>query len=182
MSPSFSAATDDAIALYVVEVDQLAEWMQGLSETEQSWAKAQGFSAAYGQVITFPSALGGVASAAVGAGTKADRARNRFLSGALPFALPEGVYALASALEGQAAETFALGWLLGSYRFTRYADGAQARAQLVAPAGVEAARVEAIAAGECLTRDLINTPTADMGPEHLEAAARELAPVRLGNS
>jgi leucyl aminopeptidase len=81
----------------------------------------------------------------------------------LPFALPEGVYALASALEGQAAETFALGWLLGSYRFTRYADGAQARAQLVAPAGVDAARVEAIAAGECLTRDLINTPTAGHG-------------------
>ena len=175
MSPSFSATTDDAIALYAVEANQLVEWMQGLSKTEQSWAKAQGFSAAYGQVITFPSALGGVASAAVGAGTKVDRARNRFVSGALPFALPEGVYALASALEGQAAETFALGWLLGSYRFMRYADGAQARAQLVAPAGVDAARVEAIAAGECLTRDLINTPTPDMGPEHLEAAARELA-------
>jgi leucyl aminopeptidase len=113
--------------------------------------------------------------AAIGAGTTIDRARKRFLSGGLPFALPEGVYALASALEGQAAENFALGWLLGSYRFTRYAAGPHARAQLVAPAGVDAARVEAIAAGEFLTRDLINTPTADMGPEHLEAAVRQLA-------
>jgi leucyl aminopeptidase len=33
----------------------------------------------------------------------------------------------------------------------------------------------AIAAGECLTRDLINTPTSDMGPSELEAACVAMA-------
>ncbi len=37
------------------------------------------------------------------------------------------------------------------------------------------ARTEAIADGEFLTRDLINTPAGDMGPAELEAASRALA-------
>ena len=46
---------------------------------------------------------------------------------------------------------------------------------LVAPEGVDAARIEALAAAEALTRDLINTPAQDMGPAALELAARDLA-------
>ena len=49
------------------------------------------------------------------------------------------------------------------------------QAQLVAPRSVDADRIEAIAAGEALTRNLINTPAADMGPPHLEQAVRDLA-------
>ena len=45
----------------------------------------------------------------------------------------------------------------------------------MAPEGVDAARIEAIAKGEALTRDLINTPANDMGPVALEAAASALA-------
>ena len=48
-------------------------------------------------------------------------------------------------------------------------------ARLVPPASVDRARIETIAAGECLTRDLINTPANLMGPDELEAAARRLA-------
>ena len=40
-----------------------------------------------------------------------------------------------------------------------------AKARLVAPEGVDAARLEVIAAGEALTRDLVNTPASDMGPD-----------------
>ena len=46
---------------------------------------------------------------------------------------------------------------------------------MVAPAGVDAARITALAEAEFLTRDLINTPASDMGPEELESAARALA-------
>ncbi len=46
---------------------------------------------------------------------------------------------------------------------------------LVPPEGVDAARIAAIAAGECLTRQLINTPANLMGPAELQAAAEALA-------
>ena len=45
-------------------------------------------------------------------------------------------------------------------------------------AGLDPARILAIAEGEVLARDLINTPSNDMGPEALEAA--ELAGLRTG--
>ena len=72
-------------------------------------------------------------------------------------------------------EEAALGWLLETYRFDRYVKPAGAVASLVAPKGIDAKRIEVIAAGEVLTRDLINTPASDMGPFELEEAFRALA-------
>jgi len=68
-----------------------------------------------------------------------------------------------------------LGWLLAQYAFGRYRPAEGARARLVAPEGVDAARLLVLAEAEFLTRDLINTPANDMGPEALEAAARDMA-------
>ncbi|MEC7258107.1 MAG: leucyl aminopeptidase family protein, partial [Pseudomonadota bacterium] len=68
-----------------------------------------------------------------------------------------------------------LGWLLAGYRFDRYNKKKDRDVRLVAPAGVDADRVRIIAEAETLLRDLVNTPTSDMGPDALEAAARELA-------
>jgi leucyl aminopeptidase len=45
----------------------------------------------------------------------------------------------------------------------------------VCPEGLDAARLVAMAKGEALTRDLINTPAEDMGPAELEAAVLALA-------
>jgi leucyl aminopeptidase len=70
---------------------------------------------------------------------------------------------------------FALGWLLDTYRFGRYRKSDAPGARLVCPDGVDARRVEIIAAAECLTRDLINTPASDMGPADIESAVRAVA-------
>ncbi|VAW04363.1 Peptidase B [hydrothermal vent metagenome] len=75
---------------------------------------------------------------------------------------------------GRAGEE-ALGWLLAGYAFDRYRAQNPALARLIAPESVDAARLEVIAAGEALTRDLINTPASDMGPDDLEAACVDLA-------
>jgi leucyl aminopeptidase len=71
----------------------------------------------------------------------------------------------------------ALGWLLAQYRFDRYrpAKTGAALPQLKAPEGCDARRLEIIAAAEWLTRDLINTPANDMGPDALEEAFLALA-------
>ena len=89
--------------------------------------------------------------------------------------MPAGDYRVESGLPSEVAEVEALGWLLQSYRFNRYKAHAEMGASQVAPEGVDAARIEAIASGEKLARDLINTPSSDMGPDALEAAARDLA-------
>jgi leucyl aminopeptidase len=89
--------------------------------------------------------------------------------------LPAGAWRIATDLDPDAAAEAALAALLAQYRFARYRAAAVPPARLVPPPGVDAGRLAAIAAAEFLTRDLVNTPAADMGPAELEAALRSLA-------
>ncbi|NRB02734.1 MAG: leucyl aminopeptidase family protein, partial [Rhodobacteraceae bacterium] len=115
------------------------------------------------------------ARAVIGFGSAAKRARGRFALASGFSKLPQGVYQLTSDLPAGDLGTEALGVLLSGYRFDTYRTQAPAKAQLVAPEGIDAAQIEEIAASEALTRDLINTPASDMGPPDLAAAAEALA-------
>src|SRR5690606_27096161 len=90
-----------------------------------------------------------------------------------PAALPTGDWSLATTPEPAPLEALQLGWGLGTYRFTRYKPGGKAPAQLALDAP-DAEVVDVLAA--CVrVRDLVNTPTQDMGPDELEAATRAIA-------
>ena len=94
---------------------------------------------------------------------------------ALPDLLPEGSYALEGDLPEGAATRFALGWALGCYAFTRYKPRSRSFADLVWPREADRGRVERLARGIALARDLINTPAEDMGPAQLAQVAEDLA-------
>ena len=129
-----------------------------------------GFAAKLGEVLCLPGPDGSLRMALAGWGTEAARRRGRFPLAAAAAKLPAGRYALAPGGPAIDAELEALGWLLAGYRFGRYRAATPAAAELVCPEGVDAARVERIAAAAALAQDLINTPARDMGPEALEAA------------
>ena len=172
MTLTFASQTDATIPLYLIEK---SDTLSTLPKSAQTWADANGFDGGLGKCLVVPSTAGGIEMALIGLGTAAARKRKRFGAVAARGALPEGVYQLASAHSDQITQEFALGWLLEGYRFDRYAKQSIPKAQLVAPDGVNAAQLEAIAAGELTTRDLINTPAEDMGPDELELAASKLA-------
>ncbi|MDF1726308.1 MAG: leucyl aminopeptidase family protein [Sulfitobacter sp.] len=175
MSLTFAPASDSAIALHILAEDDLDAWLAEQPSARSAWIRAQGFKGSVGQALALPDEEGAVALALIGYGSPASRARGRFALAAGAGSLPKGAYRIASGLPEDQVENEALGWLLSTYRFDRYREQSALQAQLVAPEGVDAARIEAIAAGEALTRDLINTPASDMGPEALEQAARDLA-------
>ncbi len=175
MSLTFAPATPEAIPLHVVASDGFDDWLSAQPEEVRAWAKANGFSGSLGQVLVVPGADGAISMAVMGYGTGLARARGRFALARAQKALPKGCYRLADGLPPADLAESALGWLLSGYRFSRYRDGGDPGPSLIAPDGLDAVRVEAIAAGEALTRDLINTPAADMGPDALEEAARDLA-------
>ncbi|RMC34856.1 leucyl aminopeptidase family protein [Paracoccus alkanivorans] len=139
------------------------------------WPAACGFTGKTGEICLLPDADGGLSGALFGLGDPAHHGRERFAFARAAASLPKGDWRLAALPGDHNAEEAALGWLLGQYRFTRYKGSPAEDARLVCPDGVDAERVLAIAAGEFLTRDLINTPASDMGPKQLEAAARKLA-------
>ncbi|WP_371169511.1 leucyl aminopeptidase family protein [Aliiroseovarius sp. 2305UL8-7] len=174
MTLTFAPDTDDVFPLILIEKGDDAA-IDLLPDHAAAWATANGFKGALGEVLVVPGQDGTIAMALAGNGDQAARARKRFGFAAARTKLPSGTYRLEHNLSPKDLEETALGWLLEGYRFDRYASQSTPQAQLVAPEGLDAQRLEAIAAGEALTRDLINTPTEDMGPDHLEDAIRTLA-------
>ena len=174
-NPRFAPSSPDSIALITCTPDTVDAALGALPKSQASWARAQGFQGGVADCVVLPNAEGGLAAALIGLGDAKAQKRGRFLAAAAMRKLPSGVYQFADGLAGAALEEACLGWLLETYRFDRYAAQKPMAAQLVAPDGVDAERLEIIAAGEFLTRDLINTPASDMGPDNLEAAARGLA-------
>ncbi|MBB4657730.1 leucyl aminopeptidase family protein [Parvularcula dongshanensis] len=90
--------------------------------------------------------------------------------GAAAAALGEGDYRV----EGETGHLDLLAWALGAYRYERYKKGAPVPT-LILPAGADTDRLAREVEASYLVRDLVNTPTEDMGPADLEAAARRLA-------
>jgi leucyl aminopeptidase len=175
MPALFAPLSDDTLPLHVIAQDGLAEWLVTQPDVIQTWVNGQPFKGAIGQALSIPNPDGSACMALIGYGTAATRKRGRFHLAAACGKLPKGSYQIASGLPAEDTANEALGWLLSSYRFDRYATCPAAETLLVAPNGINAAQIEALAAGEALTRDLINTPASDMGPPDLERAARDLA-------
>ncbi len=174
MSLQFASPNPNAVPLHVIEQDGLDAWLSGQPDRVRAWVAASEFTASLGQTLLVPGETGDVAFALAGLGSDTARSRGRFHLASVAAQLPEGDYVL-SATKMDDLEEAALGWLLAGYTFDRYRAQKPAKARLVAPEGIDARRLETIAAGEVLTRDLINTPTWDMGPVELEAVCAKLA-------
>ncbi len=178
MRATFAPDTTPSRPLTIVASDRLEIYLLSLPAPTRAWVQASGFSASIGDVRLLPDpATGEVTSAIVGFGTENTRARSRFgLAKCLPF-LPKGAWHLDGDLTDLQAEEAALGLLLAAYRFDRYRPNAKPAelAQIKAPNPLRAQVLLAMADGEYLTRDLINTPASDMGPAALQAAFIALA-------
>lgn len=160
-----------AVPVSLVTTWSWAKVEAGLEPTQRSFARAIGFKPKAGGLALLPGPDGSLARVLFGLGDPEAASHDRLLVGKLPGLLPEGVFRLDDAPEPAEA---ALAWLMGSYRFGRYRSGGGSQARLVAPAGIDAAEVERIAAAVAMGRDLVNTPANDLGPAEIEAAARTL--------
>ena len=172
MPPRFADPATPAIPLSLVTPADLPALLDSLGPFG-AYARALGFAAKPGEIIALPDASGSIAHALVGLGTPAARARGRFQTAAAA-RLPAGTYRLTAA-QPEKAWDLALGWLLESYRFDRYRNPDAPQARLICPEGLDGPLIETLAAAEALTRDLINTPAADLGPAALEEATLALA-------
>lgn len=174
--PRFAAADAPSRPLYVLPPEGLAAFLAGPGAAWAAWITASGFAAGLGETLALPGETG-IAAAVLGLGTAQARARSRFGLARAVAALPAGDWHIATALDPALAQEAALGWLLASYRFNRYRPTAATKEapRLKLPAGLDEARLRAMAEGEFLTRDLINTPANDMGPQALQQAAYDLA-------
>ena len=160
-----------AIPLYPVSKDKLADWKSGLPGPAKSWVESVGYEAGSGKICLIPGMDGKLASVAIG--TSPTDGMWSFGNGARD--LPAGTYKLATPLGADEASRAALAWGLGAYSFGRYKETDAPKASLVWPDAANRDEVQAMLDGILMARDLINTPTEDMGPSAFAEAAGALA-------
>jgi len=161
-------STSTPIPIQLVTTEQLKQDFAA----EQTWIEAMGFKAEPGTFCLLPSKEQSLAKVLVGRPETLDM----WLLGLLSQTLPANRYAIANQLTPTDATNLALGWKLGQYQFGRYKQQQPtAIAELVIPENADAAYIDATVEATTLTRDLINTPANDMGPDNLEEAARILS-------
>ncbi len=184
-SPPTDPVIGDSMAAVPIHVTDSMGWptlAERLPPAARAFAAAQDFSGQSGRHVLLPGRGGVIGAVLCGVDGPQARRRDPFGPGRLASQLPAGVYALRGKLPDPGLA--ALGWALSTYRFRRYKGGKGAGgddaglAQLVAPRGVDAGEICAIAAAIAASRDLVNTPANDLGPDELEAAIRALAAER----
>lgn len=148
-----------------------------LPKAAAAFAQASGFEPKAGRHCLLPDAEGALERALFALDEPGSAKADPMLPGKLATLLPAGDYEFADDLPGGAVarELAALAFALSAYRFARYRKSDAAGPRLLAPKGLDAARLDRMVEGVTLARDLVNTPANDMGPEALEAAALALA-------
>jgi leucyl aminopeptidase len=175
MHPAFFARGTLASAVPIWFASE-ATWQtlrHSLPAPAVGYAEAAGFEPRPRRHVLLPSANGSLAGVLFGIDTPPGEPHERFLPGLLPGVLPPGAYRFANAPHD--VRLAALAFALGTYRFTRYRSTPEQTPRLEIPEGIDGDELSRVATAVMLARDLINTPSNDMGPAELEDAARALA-------
>ncbi|HEY2395713.1 MAG TPA: leucyl aminopeptidase family protein [Rudaea sp.] len=159
-----------ATALIAVTRATLRETVARLGVSATAWVDDSGYHAEPGRHCLVPDTRGRLRAVLVGVG----RTDDVYALAALPFALPPGAYRFDVAGLPLDRARAALGWGLGAYRFARYRKRARAPARLAVDTATLKA-VETPLAAIWRLRDMVNTPTQDMGPAAISTQIMALA-------
>jgi leucyl aminopeptidase len=160
-----------AVPLLAVDARRLPKLLASLAANERAWVEAHGFDAGPDSFCAIPDASGRIARVLVGVRDADDP----WALASLALKLPKGRYALGKGPVTIAPELAAFGWDLGGYQFARYKKAKRAPAELQVESSSKVRDWLDLAAAVRLVRDLVNTPTEDMGPEQLSDTVREQA-------
>lgn len=159
-------AGQDGTPLILIETEHYDRWLTEQPDERSRWLNASGFKGKGHALVP-----GGDGLSAVVVGVKS--LQDAWLLGDVVNKLPAGRYHLD--INADTSERAALSWLLGAYRFDRYKTTDPVEAALVIDNAALVERVRKVAEGVALVRDLVNTPAADMMPEHLSETMASLA-------
>ena len=158
--------TPGCIPVIPVIESESGAWLERQDESLRRWLTETDFKMKPGDFSLVPGTEGGLRAVV----TCVKSGDDLWALGGLPAALPAGDYYLDAILESRQRERLTLGWALGAYQFTRYKAPKRAPARLAPDPACDTERIQRQLAAVALVRDLVNTPAADMMPEHLAEA------------
>lgn len=144
----------------VIEKDY-KQWIASQPDRLQSWAKAANFKAKPASVCLVPNEAGQLQQVLLGIESRKD-----FWSfGALPTKLPAGDYQISAEIGADQYQQYLMAWGLGCYQFSRYkSDPEPLQVRCVVPEKIDIQPLITMVESIHWVRDLVNTPTDDLGP------------------
>jgi leucyl aminopeptidase len=173
MHPIFAKPGERSVPILFVTAANFDQAIENVDDRERMFVRAAGYEPKPGRYLAVPAADGKLAGILFGLENADEPVKDLFRPGQLSGLLPPGAYRFANAPHD--ARLAALAFALGAYQFTRYRKTDARNVRLALPDGVDGDDLTRIVEGVTLARDLINTPSNDMGPAELEDAARALA-------
>lgn len=158
-----------AIPITIVSINQYATWVSKQTELMKIWLNSSGFRPEFGSIRLIPDNNGRLFRIL----TCTTEMKNFWVAGNLPFTLPEGDYYFDFDVKDY--QYFVLAWGLGAYQFSRYKKPQRNPARLVLPPKINSAEITSIVESIFWVRDLINTPTDDLGPSEFAAEIAKFA-------
>jgi leucyl aminopeptidase len=152
----------------LVQLNDYEKWLATQTEYTRNWLHTLQFRPAEDRLSVIPNAQGEIERVLVVLTDK-----NMWAVGQLSLTLVPGIYQFEN-VNSESYTQYAIAFGLGAYQFTRYKKATRVPAQLFIPNNC-AQQVKTIVESLYLVRNLINTPTDDMGPTQLAAASKELA-------
>lgn len=171
MVSCYTAHQDEAIPVQLVFTEKYDKWLAKQDEASKNWLLANDFKAKSGQMCLIGNGSGHLTRVVLGIEDEQDI----FQVGSLPQRLNKGTYQLDSDLSNHQLELATIAWGLGSYQFTPYKKQPPIESKLSINSSLNMDEIESISKAIYLIRDLINTPTEDMGPGELANAVNEIA-------
>ncbi len=165
---------DTAIPIHALSTADFKDWFETLDPSWSKWVVAHDFKAAKGEILNLSAQNGELTAVVVGLGDS-DHCPLEDIWCLAPAAskLPGGSYRLTGDHDPKLT---ALGWALAQYKFDRYQKEKNTRKAILCLKNKAVLKeANAILGGITLVRDLVNTPTCDMGPSQLSVVMRELA-------
>jgi len=168
----FVDRSSSSLPLQFVGQSRWRAWLKEQSAARRGWIESIGTQGAPGDLVVLPGRDGKASGAILVISNKP----TLWDFGALAQRLPAGTWRIEGDASPVSPTDVAVAIGLGAWRFERYrSKKAKAGPRVLWPQGADKARATAIIEAISLARDLITTPSSDMGPAELAAAAQDLA-------
>jgi len=172
MSLPFVDRSSSSLPVQFVGRSKWGAWLKAQSATRRAWIDSLGISGSSGEVAVLP----GDDGKASGAVLVIPDAPTLWDFGALTSKLPVATWRLEGETAPVSMTDVAVAIGLGAWKFDRYrATKSKTGPRFVWPASADKKRATAVVEAISMARDLITTPSSDMGPGELAAAAQALA-------
>jgi len=159
----FTSQSSRSIPITSILPAQWTSWLKQQSQMAQQWIQAIDFTVKPGNYLLLPGEEGQLQQVLL---LRHD-ALDFWSFGLLPSVLPEGHYHIEGFCDEELQCRFGLAWGLGAYEFTLYKASTRPLAQLLLTSEKQTTLLMAKVKAIYRVRDLINTPTNDMGPAEL---------------